>query len=110
MPYNGLGYRFRFWELDVLDRGCRSVGGGCTSAITGIAAFIRSRPVELVCKLNHCPDPMPRPRQDEEPRTGGHDRPTELGDRLGRLLLDWTSTVFTPLVDYPDSGRVARQL
>ena len=36
-----------------------SVDAGCTSAITGIVTFIHLEgPVELVCKLNHCPDPL----------------------------------------------------
>src|SRR3954452_21719712 len=65
---------FALWELDVLDRDC---------PVCGRMMYIcdhRSRrlhtldgPVELICKLNHCPDPggpchaKPKSRELEVP-------------------------------------------
>ena len=41
--------------------------------------------------------PLSRAYQDQEPRDRSLDRPTPLGDRLGRLLLDRPSTVLSAL-------------
>src|SRR4051794_20608439 len=59
--------------------------------------------------------PLPRPPlsrtlQDEEPRDRSLHRPTPVGDRLGRLLLDRPSPVLTPLGRPPDSDRTDRHL
>ena len=49
---------FALWELDVLDRNC-SVCGRRTSICDHRYRRVHTLegPVELVCKLNHCPDP-----------------------------------------------------
>jgi hypothetical protein len=49
---------FAVWELDVLDRDCPVCGHRmyiCDHRYRHIHTF--EGPVELVCKLNHCPDP-----------------------------------------------------
>jgi hypothetical protein len=49
---------FALWELDVLDRDCPHCGHMmyiCDHRYRHIHTF--EGPVELVCKLNHCPDP-----------------------------------------------------
>ena len=54
-------------------------------------------PVQLVCKLNHCPDPdCPGHAQTKSPEQEAMIA-TELGDWLGRLLLDWASPVSAPM-------------
>src|SRR5262249_33912648 len=49
--------------------------------------------------------PLPRTRQDPRSRAGDHRRPTLLGDRLGRLLLDRPSTLFPTHGSPPDPVR-----
>jgi hypothetical protein len=49
---------FALWELDVLDRGCPACGRRmyvCDHRYRHVHTL--EGPVELVCKLNHCPDP-----------------------------------------------------
>jgi hypothetical protein len=49
---------FALWELDVLDRDCRVCGRRmyiCDHRYRHLHTL--EGPVELVCKLNHCPDP-----------------------------------------------------
>src|SRR4051812_49845478 len=49
---------FALWELDVLDRDCPACGRMmhiCDHRYRHF--FTLDGPVELVCKLNHCPDP-----------------------------------------------------
>jgi hypothetical protein len=49
---------FALWELDVLDRDCTSCGRRmyiCDHRYRHL--FTLESPVQLVCKLNHCPDP-----------------------------------------------------
>jgi hypothetical protein len=49
---------FAYWELDVLDRDCPSCGRRmyvCDHRYRHF--FTLEGPLELVCKLNHCPDP-----------------------------------------------------
>jgi hypothetical protein len=49
---------FAQWELDVLDRNCAACGRGmyiCDHRYRHLHTL--DGPVELVCKLNHCPDP-----------------------------------------------------
>ena len=49
---------FRFWELDVLDRDCASCGRMMHICDHRYRHFYTLEgPVELVCKLNHCPNP-----------------------------------------------------
>ncbi len=50
---------FAHWELDVLDRDCPTCGRWmhiCDHRYRHF--FTLEGPVELVCKLNHCPDPL----------------------------------------------------
>ena len=95
---------FAPWELDVLDRDCPACGRMMHICDHRYRRFhTLDGPVELVCKLNHCPDPaLSGTRQDQEPRTRSHHRPAQVGHRLGRLLLDRTSPLLTPLGDLPD--------
>ena len=67
---------FASWELDVLDRDCPACGRMMHVCDHRYRRFhTLEGPVELVCKLNHCPDPtLPWPLQDEEPRARNHDR------------------------------------
>jgi hypothetical protein len=49
---------FALWELDVLDRNCPACGRQmhvCDHRYHRVHTL--KGPVELVCKLNHCPDP-----------------------------------------------------
>ena len=49
---------FASWELDVLDRGCPACGRMMHVCDHRYRRFhTLEGPVELVCKLNHCPDP-----------------------------------------------------
>jgi hypothetical protein len=49
---------FRLWELDVLDRDCAFCGRMMHICDHRYRHFYTLEgPVELVCKLNHCPDP-----------------------------------------------------
>lgn len=49
---------FGLWELDVLDRGCTTCGRMMHICDHRHRRFhTLSGPVELVCRLNHCPDP-----------------------------------------------------
>ena len=49
---------FRLWELDVLDRDCASCGRMMHICDHRYRHFYTLEgPVELVCKLNHCPNP-----------------------------------------------------
>ena len=58
--------------------------------------------------------PLPRPHvsracQDQESRTGEHDRPASLGHRLGCPLLDRSAKVLPARVDPPDPTRTRRR-
>src|SRR5947209_14621283 len=49
---------FALWELDVLDRACPACGRTmyvCDHRYRRVHTL--GGPVQLVCKLNHCPDP-----------------------------------------------------
>src|SRR4051795_4854286 len=49
---------FAYWELDVLDRGCPACGRMMYICDHRYRRFhTLTGPVQLVCKLNHCPDP-----------------------------------------------------
>ena len=49
---------FALWELDVLDRDCPACGRMMHICDHRYRRFhTLEGPVELVCKLNHCPDP-----------------------------------------------------
>ena len=103
---------FALWELDVLDRNCPACGRMmhiCDHRYRRVHTL--DGPVQLICKLNHCPDrALPGARQDQEPRTRNHPRSAPDGDRLGRLLLDRTSTLFAPHGDPPDPIRTPGRL
>ena len=60
---------FRFWELDVLDRDCASCGRMMHICDHRYRHFYTLEgPVELVCKLNHCPNPdCPRHAKTKSP-------------------------------------------
>jgi len=50
---------FALWELDVIDRGCSTCGRMmyiCDHRYRRLHTL--EGPVQLVCKLNHCPDPL----------------------------------------------------
>ena len=50
---------FAYWELDVLDRACPACGRMMYICDHRYRHFhTLEGPVELVCKLNHCPDPV----------------------------------------------------
>jgi hypothetical protein len=59
MPYNWpADTDFALWELDVLDRDCPACGRRmyiCDHRYSRFHTF--EGPVQLICKLNHCPDP-----------------------------------------------------
>jgi hypothetical protein len=59
MPYNWpKDTDFALWELDVLDRACAVCGRKMYICDHRYRHFhTLEGPVELVCKLNHCPDP-----------------------------------------------------
>src|ERR1700692_2882314 len=59
MPYDWpAGTDFAHWELDVLDRKCPCCGHRMHICDHRYRHFhCLEGPVELVCKLNHCPDP-----------------------------------------------------
>ena len=49
---------FALWELDVLDRGCPACGRRMYVCDHRYRRFhTLDGPVQLICKLNHCPDP-----------------------------------------------------
>ena len=49
---------FSLWELDVLDRGCPACGRRMHICDHRYRRFhTLDGPVQLICKLNHCPDP-----------------------------------------------------
>ena len=113
MPYHWpADTDFALWELDVLDRDL--------SGLWTDDAHLRSplsplpyprRPGAIDLQAQSLPrSPLPRTRQDQEPRTGNHHRPTQLGDRLGCLLLDRPSTVFAPHGDPLDPIRTPGRL
>lgn len=62
MPYNWpKDTDFALWELDVLDRACAVCGRKMYICDHRYRHFhTLEGPVELVCKLNHCPDPACR--------------------------------------------------
>ena len=103
---------FALWELDVLDR---ELSGLWTDD-----AHLRSplsplpyprRPGATGLQAQPLPrSRLPRTRQDQEPRTRNHHRPAPVGDRLGRLLLDRTSTLFAPHGDPLDPIRTPGRL
>ena len=59
MPYHWpADTDFALWELDVLDRNCPACGRMmyvCDHRYRHLHTL--DGPVELICKLNHCPDP-----------------------------------------------------
>jgi hypothetical protein len=59
MPYNWpADTDFALWELDVLDRDCPACGRGMYICDHRSRRFhTLEGPVQLICKLNHCPDP-----------------------------------------------------
>ena len=59
MPYNWpADTDFALWELDVLDRNCPACGRMMHICDHRYRRFhTLDGPVQLICKLNHCPDP-----------------------------------------------------
>ena len=59
MPYNWpADTDFALWELDVLDRDCPACGRRMYICDHRYRRFhTLEGPVQLICKLNHCPDP-----------------------------------------------------
>ncbi len=59
MPYNWPAETdFALWELDVLDRDCPACGRRMYICDHRYRRFhTLEGPVQLICKLNHCPDP-----------------------------------------------------
>src|SRR3954462_14244734 len=64
MEVGGMAYRwpadtdFSLWELDVLDRNCPACGRRMHICDHRYRRFhTLDGPVQLICKLNHCPDP-----------------------------------------------------
>ena len=94
---------FAWWELDVLDRACPACGRMmhiCDHRYRRVHTL--KGPVQLVCKLNHCPDRgCPGHTTTKSPEQEATNCATELGDWLGRFLLDWAAPVFVPHVDSP---------
>jgi hypothetical protein len=65
---------FALWELDVLDRHCSVCGRRmyiCDHRYRHLHTL--EGPVELVCKLNHCPDPhCPGHAKTKSPRASAN--------------------------------------
>src|SRR5215470_6693207 len=99
---------FTQWELDVLNRACAVCGRGMYICDHRHRHFhTLDGPVELVCKLNHCPDPAcPGHAHTKSPELEVTIALPKWGDWLGCALLDRTSQVLTALVDSPDSSRI----
>ena len=62
--FSGMAYQwpadtdFSLWELDVLDRYCLACGRMMHICDHRYRRFhTLAGPVQLICKLNHCPDP-----------------------------------------------------
>ena len=103
---------FALWELDVLDRNCPACGRMmhvCDHRYRRVP--YPRRPGRVGLQAQPLPrSRLPRTRQDQEPRTRNHHRPAQVGDRLGRLLLDRASTLFPPHGDPPDPIRTPGRL
>ena len=95
---------FALWELDVLDRDCPACGRMMHVCDHRYRRFhTLEGPVELVCKLNHCPDPrLPRARQDQEPRDSKSPSPCPSGPSAG------TSSAGSVIAAVPATGRSPR--
>ena len=76
---------FALWELDVIDRDCPACGRMmyiCDHRYRRLHTL--EGPVELVCKLNHCPDPRcPGHAKTKSPEIGSHHRSTLAGRSAG---------------------------
>ena len=103
---------FALWELDVLDRACPACGRMmyiCDHRYRRVHTL--EGPVELVCKLNHCPDPnCPGHAKTKSPELEVTIALPNWAIGVGRLLLDRASPVFTPQVDSPDPIRAPGRL
>ena len=113
MPYHWpADTDFALWELDVLDRDCPACGRQDVHLRSPLSPLsYPRRPGGTGLQAQSLPrSPLPRARQDQEPRTRDHHRPALVGDRLGCLLLDRPSTVLAPLVDPPDPIRTPGRL
>ena len=103
---------FRFWELDVLDRDCASCGRMMHICDHRYRHFYTLEgPVELVCKLNHCPNPdCPGHAKTKSPEMEATIALPAWAIGWERLLLDRAPSVLATLVDSPDSSRTDRLL
>ncbi len=90
---------FALWELDVTGSGLPRCGRMMHVCDHRYRRFHTLQgPVELLCRLDRCPDPdCPGHHQDQEPRDRSDHRPAQVGHRLGCLLLDRSSPLFAPL-------------
>src|SRR4051812_39600870 len=75
---------FSFWELDVLDRDCSTCGRMMHICDHRYRRFHTwDGPVQLICKLNHCPDPAcPGHAQTKSPET-------EITLALPQMAIGW---------------------
>ncbi len=103
---------FAQWELDVIDRNCRVCGRMMHVCDHRYRRFhTLEGPVELVCKLNHCPDRGCQGHtHTKSPELEITIAPPQVGNRVGCLLLDRSSQVLAALVDFPDPGRSSGRL
>ena len=86
MPYHWpADTDFALWELDVLDRDCPACGRMMYICDHRYRRFhTLDGPVELICKLNHCPDPpCPGHAKTKSPETRNHHRPAQAGRSAG---------------------------
>src|SRR3954467_12010068 len=75
---------FSFWELDVLDRNCPVCGRMMDICDHRYRRFhTLDGPVQLICTLNHCPDPAcPGPAKTKSPET-------EITLALPQMAIGW---------------------
>src|SRR5215216_5317420 len=94
---------FALWELDVLDRSCPACGRMMHICDHRYRRFhTLDCPVQLICKLNHCPDPTCRGHAGTKNPELEITLSAPDGHRVGCLLLDRTSPLCAPHGDLLD--------